>query len=308
MAIALPAASLVATVALNLSIAVAVGASLSSAWLQKGTSPWAARQLRGLRTMILAASGTAIASHIALLWMEAASMAEVPFADAAPAVHTALTATHYGYAWAIGFGSLIVIAIATAAWPRAAAVVRFPALGGFLYSRSIVSHAAAAGDVNWAVAVDWLHLVLVSAWIGAVLVAGLATLRPAPGAAPVERSDRAGYVLALSHSATIALIGIFGTGMVSAWRGLGSLDNAAGNPYATILWIKLAFVGSAALLGAVNRFRVMPGLLDGLRGTAGAPDSPHRKFAAILQVEAIFLLLALSAAAVLSSTSPPMAG
>lgn len=313
MAIVLPSAQLAATVALNLSIAAVVGASLSSTWLHKGASLWAARHVAGLRVAILAATGAAIVSYIALLWLEAASMAEVPIGDAAPAVQAALTATHYGHAWTMGICSLIIIAAVTSVpWPRehgpAAAWVRLLAIGVFLYCRSIVSHAGAGGDVSWAVAADWLHFVLISVWVGEVLVSGLVTLRMPAGVAPDERLDRARYVQALSNSATVALVGILISGLLSAWRGLGSFDNATGNPYATTLLIKLALVGSAALLGGINRFHVMPGLLDHLRGTAGESNRSERTFAAILQVEIIFLMTALVMAAILSSTSPPTAG
>lgn len=94
-------------------------------------------------------------------------------------------------------------------------------------------------------AADWIHLVLISLWIGEVFVAGLVTLREAAGSGQDGRLDRARYIEALSHSATIALVGIFVTGLISAWRGLGGVENVTGNPYATALLIKLALVATA---------------------------------------------------------------
>lgn len=309
----LPLAQLAATVALNLSVAVVTGASMSTAWLRAGRSSWPASHIVRLRAIAQAAVAAALLSYIALLWLEAAAMAEVPITSAAPAVYSVLTATHYGFAWTIGICALAGIAIVTVLrWrPEYAGgvdLVRLLAIGVFLYSRSIVSHAGAGGDVSWAVAADWLHLILISLWVGEVFVAGLVTLRQPARSIQEERLDRAKYIQALSNSATVALVGIFVTGLVSAWRGLGSFDNATSNPYAATLLIKLALVATAAMLGGVNRFFVMPPLLENFRSTASTTASSERRFALVLQIEAIVLFAALILAAVLSSTSPPTAG
>jgi putative copper resistance protein D len=306
-------AQLVATVVLNLAVAVLTGASVSAMWLLGSASQWAAGTVKRLRDVALAAVTAALAADLAMLWIEAAAMAEVPITEAAPAAYTALTATHYGYAWAIGMCALVVAAGATAIrWKtehaRAAGVIRLLAIGLFWYSRSMVSHAAANGDASWAVAADWLHLVLISLWVGGVLVAGLIALRASPGTARADRLAGARYVEALSASATVALAGIVITGIFSAWRGLGSLDNATGNPYASTLLFKLALVACAAMLGGANRFFVMPGLIAQLRGTVHASPTLQRRFALILQIEAIALFAALVLASILSSTSPPTAG
>lgn len=313
MALDLPAAQLGATVVLNLSLAALTGASLSDRWLHANTSHWAMRNLVALRRVCLASVTTALLAYIAVLWLEAASMAEVTLSEAAPAVHSVLTATHYGFAWKIGMVALIVVAVVSALrWaPQrrpVADLVRLAGIAAFLYSRSMVSHAGAGGDVSWAVAADWIHLVLISVWVGEVLVAGFVTLRHAKGTTGQDGAERAQYTQALSNSATIALVGIFVTGIISAWRGLGSLENATGNPYAAVLLLKLALVGVAAALGGLNRFLVMPRLLTDLRTSNGSSDKQEGKFVFILQIESFVLVGALVLAAVLSSTSPPTAG
>lgn len=293
-----------ATVALNLGVALAVGAGMSAAWLRRAASSWAVDKLRWLRGAALAGLALALLAYIAVLWLQAAAMAEVPIAEAAPAVVATLGSTHFGAAWLGGCCALLAAAAATFFGQRAA-WLGMAALGVFLYCRSIVSHAGAEGNLSWTVAADWLHLVLISVWAGEVLVAGLGTLRRA-ASGPADRRDQARYVETLSTSATVALAGIAATGLYAAWRALGSLDNLAGNPYAEVFLVKLSLVAGAALLGGFNRFVVMPGLLAGLRGDgAGAPA---RRFARVLQVEALVLVAVLVAAAVLSSTSPPTAG
>ncbi|WP_426175303.1 copper resistance D family protein [Massilia sp. TWR1-2-2] len=313
MVLEIPSAQLAATVALNLSVAVVTGSSMSTAWLRAGQSTWSARCLVRLRALAQAAVVAAILSYGMVLWLEAAAMAEVPVTAAGPAVSSVLTATHYGLGWTIGMSALALVAMVTAVpWrpdhARAANLVRLLALGVFLYSRSIVSHAGAGGDASWAVAADWIHLVLISLWLGEVVVAGLVTLREAAGSAQDERQERARYIAALSRSATIALVGIFVTGLVGAWRGLGSVENTIGNPYATTLLIKLTLVATATMLGGANRFFVMPALLVQLRDSADRTLDTGRRFTLVLQIEAIVLFAALILAAVLSSTSPPAAG
>jgi putative copper resistance protein D len=224
-------------------------------------------------------------------------------------VQSVIAGTHYGLAWMTGAGALLVLALSLTPPGRrgtAAAALRLPALATLLYSRSMVSHAGAGGDFSWAVAADWVHLVLVSVWLGGVLVAGLAALRPEP-ADPQSRLECAAYVRVLSRSATIALAGIVVTGAFGAWRGLGTIGNAFGNPYATILLLKLALVLGAAALGGLNRFVVMPALLTQLRQAGPAQADAGRRFALILRVEAVLLIAALVAAAFLGSTAPPAA-
>jgi putative copper resistance protein D len=312
-------------------LAVIVGASAASHWLCAGISPWAARLLPRLRAALLGATGIAMTAYVAILWVEAASMAELPVTDALPAVRSVITATHYGMAWMIGAAALVVIGAVCAARDqtgKAASMVRIVAIGVLLYSRSMVSHAGAGGDFTLAVILDWVHLILISLWVGEVLVAGLITL---PGARLTELQSRrecAHYIAALSHSASIALGGIFLTGTVAAWRSLGGFNSAFGNPYAATLLVKVGLVLCAAALGGLNRFVVMPGILSQIRNapargeagderTAGnqsetgkdrtAESAADRRFARILQLEAIFLLAAIVAAAFLSSTPPPTA-
>lgn len=291
-----------ATVALNLSVALAVGGGLSSTWLRRASSCWARDMRRWLRGAALAAFALALPADVAVLWLQGAAMAEVPLAQAAPATQALLAGTHYGAAWIAGFIALLLAAaVAVKARP---AHWTLAALAVFLYTRSIVGHAGADGDLSLPAAADWLHLVLISVWLGEVLVAALGTLRR-PAADYAGRIEQAGYVQALSHSATAALGGIVLTGLYAAWRALGSLDNVVGNPYGATLAIKLALVAAAALLGGANRFMLMPGLLAGLRGRGDGAEPARRRFARVLQIEALVLVAVMIAAAVLSSTGQP---
>lgn len=300
------------TFVLNLALAILVGASAAMLWLRTRASPWARAMLPRLRTALLGAAWAGAPAYAGILWTEAASMAEVPLFDALPAVHSVIHATHYGLAWMIGAAALVVAGAISAAPLRlqtgvAASAIRVLAIAVLLYSRSMVSHAGAAGDFTWALAVDWVHLVLVSLWVGDVVVAGLVTLRRPPGSAPGNRSDCAAYVAALSRSAALALAGIFVTGVLGAWRVLEGPADLVGNPYGITLAIKIGLVLCAAALGGYNRFVVMPSLLRTLTRPGQDTQDAAGRFARVLQVELLVLAAALVAAAFLTSTPPPMA-
>ena len=307
---ALAALLLADTVALNAGLAAAVGALASAVWLLRGgRSPWALRAASALRTALPAALGFTALASLGALWLQAAVMAETPLLQALPAVPTVLGQSHYGSAWLAGAAGLVV-AFAAAWLPTRPPTWRRDALAGitglgiaiFACSRSLVGHAAAHGDVTWAVAVDTVHLLLAGLWTGGVFI-GAWLLPVACGDA--DRTDRAHWVEALSSTATLALAGVVLTGAFNAWRGAdGSVGRLAGTPYGTVLWVKLGLVGVAVALGGANRFFVMPRLLEALRGRPLAVEPPLRRFVRILRVESAVLLAVLAAAAVLAASPP----
>lgn len=296
-----------ATALLNLAMAVLTGATLSQAWLAGAPSGWAARKRALLPRLAWAMLALAALASVAVLWFEAAMLAEVPPAQAGPEVLAVLASTHYGHAWIGGAVALLAIAATSALRHRFALGARLLAIGVFFYTRSMVSHAVGDGLVSLAVVLDWLHLVFISVWVGEVVVAGLVTLARVGQASAHEQADMARYVRALSTTATFALGAIVVSGLFNAWRGLGGIGNLAGTAYGTALVVKLAFVAGAALLGGFSRFFVMPGVLATLRGGAHGPRRPERHFVFILRIETLALLGAVAAAAILSSTAPPMA-
>jgi putative copper resistance protein D len=309
MSLDLQAMQRAATVLLDLAVAVTAGGALSMLWLSRSASDWAGERRRIAHAWALAGVLVALPANAALLWLEAAAMAEVPLAEAGEAVFSMLTATHYGMAWSVGMGALLVAAALGTFLParasRAATGATLAALAVFWYAHSMVSHAASEGDFSVALLANWAHLALISVWVGEVIVAGMATLAGIGPGSKQDRRARAAYVASVSSSATCALAGIFVTGMYSAWHNLGGIHALVGNPYGYTLLAKLAVVGVAALLGGFNRFIVMPPWLEReCAGQVAREALPHR-FTRVLQVEAVVLLAVLVLAAVLASTSPP---
>lgn len=289
---------LLSTAVLNAAAALAVGTSLAGQWLTRS----APAQANALRRWTIAALLLALGAGAVVLWCEAAIMAEVPLSGAFSSLPLVVTDTHYGLAWRIGTGALAAAALLQSTRARWADAATLLLLACFMYTRSMVSHSASEGDFSVPIVADWLHLVCVSAWVGPVLAAGLLVL---PRAAAWQAGAGA-FVQALSGTATVALGGIVATGLFNAWHNLGGAGQALGSDYAGLLFLKIVLVLAAAALGGVNRMFVMPGLIAAEPGTPVASRALGT-FVRFLRIETGLLALVLLVAALLSSTSPPMA-
>lgn len=303
----------VATLLLNFSLAALVGAVLTewhigstdSAW-----SLWRHRRQQQLRRLIFISSAGVVTMMIVLLVIETAMMAELRWYEVFSSVPEVLTSTHFGRTWIAGMclivlNLLLQLPVLASRWRTMLCMML---LTGFILSRSLVSHAVAAGAISWQVAIDTSHLLLVSVWLGEVLVAAFVMLRIACGPSPDDRRDCARYVAQLSTSATIALVGILVTGIINSWRGIGSaagLQHLADTAWGWILLFKISGVAVAAVFGALNRWGALPDLLLHLRSSSLASVPAQRRFALTLQVETIVLTAVLMAAAMLTNSAPP---
>ncbi|HWJ94489.1 MAG TPA: CopD family protein [Telluria sp.] len=266
-------------------LALAAGASLSALWVGRD----AAHPLkRAARIGALAA----LAAHLALLWLQAASMAEVPLAQALPEMRTVLAETHYGIAWLAGLAA-VAVALAAARHPR----VVLAALAAALYAKAMSSHAAGHGDLSVAMLVHWSHLAAVTAWSGAVFAGAVAALPQALARdAALPR-----YANALSATATVALGVALASGAGSAWLNLNEVGLSLRNPYQALLLAKVLLVLCAAGLGGYNRWRGMPPLAH---PQPEVRQAAAWRFGAVLRIEAFVLLAVLALAAVLGTTPP----
>ena len=222
-----------------------------------------------------------LAGSVVALWAATALMADAALPEAFGMLPAVMMQTAYGQA---GLASIALVALLLAR-PRdwVAAVL----LGLFALARASVSHAGEHGLFSVAVGVQWLHLVLIGAWLGCVGVGGWMVLPAAPGAT---------YLSWLSRTATLALAGIMASGVFNAWQRLGAPGRLVDTSYGQILTLKLGLVAVALLLGACNRFVGFPAAARGNHGPAMM----------VLRFESLVLLGALGAAAVLASLQPPM--
>jgi putative copper resistance protein D len=300
MALDLQTVQRIDTALVNLAVAVLTGAAVARLRLERDASGWAAARLQPVRTAARAAAVVALLANLATLWLESAAMAEVPVMEAGGATWAMLTSTHLGVAWSIGMFALTTAA--AAGTPR----LILCALAVFWYTRGMVSHAASDGDFSLRLVADWVHLGLISLWVGEVAVAGVIAMQAAPVMTPDDRGARAAYVRSLSNSATFALAGIVVTGLYAAWRNVGGWADLSGTPYGQTLVAKLLVVGIAAALGGFNRFVVMPAWLARESAGEAAPAFLPARFRHVLWIEGCVLLAAVVLAAWLASTSPPV--
>ena len=169
-------------------------------------------------------------------------------------------------------GGVVVTAVAT--WFLAAGVRRVEepepveswrlvfvgvAAGITMLLHALVGHAAGPSSLRGVnLLVQWLHLLAVGTWIGGLvwLLAGLrGRERPEQAASAVRFSKLAAPVLGL-----VAVTGLSrALHLAGGWQGL--LDS----PYGRFLDVKVALFGGLVLMGALNRFRVVPTLVDGAR-------------------------------------------
>ena len=296
------------TAVLNVAVAVLTGASLCRLWLGRDVSSWAEARRQPVHHAATVSAVVALFANLVVLWLESAAMAEVPVTQAAGAMWSMLNSTHLGIAWAIGMVGLAFAAVGTFIRsdrnPRPA-LVSMAALAVFWYTRSMVSHAASDGDFSVRLLADWVHLSLISLWVGEVILSGGVMLRASGNMTAADRRARAAYVGSLSSSATFALAGIFVTGLYATWRSLGGFENLVGNPYGNTLVAKLLLVGVAAMLGGYNRFFVMPPWLKRESAGNAASELFPLRFRRVVWIEALVLLAVVVLAAWLASTSPP---
>jgi copper transport protein len=125
------------------------------------------------------------------------------------------------------------------------------AIGASLAGSALAGHASSLGGPIFA-GVDWLHLVSVAAWLGALpglllLVARSRTVRGMPLAAALRRHSR----LAMVAAPVVALTGIANSPLV-----LGTARQLVGSDYGDLLLAKALLFSTAIGLGAANFFLV----------------------------------------------------
>ena len=292
------------TAVLHAGFALCLGALTSMLWTREAGCRWAREVYGDSRALLKAAAALSLVAAVIGLWLQSAMMAEVPLMEALPAMVAMTRTTHYGHAGAAGIAALLLVWGAAVWLGRAATSTAFGlallGLAVFAYTRSIDSHAGAHGDVSAAVAIDWLHLVLACWWAGIVFVGTWVLRRPAQLA--LDRLATAFWIARLSTAATFALAGIVATGLWNVWRGTeGMLGQVVGSAYGNALFIKVGLVLVAACLGAFNRFRVLPSLLDSLRAASAGRTEGQATFCRALRIESFVLAGVLIAAAFLSS-------
>lgn len=214
--------------------------------------------------------GIALASHVAWLWLQAASMAGVPVLSALPVdgLARALTETQFGRVWALRLGALVLLGAfllfrSGEETRRDWLALRFESLllgGAALGALAWAGHAAATeGALQLAhLVADVVHLLVAGLWVGGLLplaITLLTTRRDEPDGA--TRGENA--LLAARRFSTLALIAVaalLASGAVNTWVLVGDVARLIGTPYGVALLAKLVLLAVLLVVAAINRGRL----------------------------------------------------
>jgi copper transport protein len=151
-----------------------------------------------------------------------------------------------GRAWLVRLVLLAAVAVVGTRLARRAGEGRPQALlpaavvGGLalLATITVTGHAVSGDLVGLAVVTDLVHLSAVSVWLGGLAVLLGAVLRPADG---VGDSRAEAIAMRFSDVAFAAVMVIVASGVVQAWRQLGSWDALVDTSYGRLLLVKVGF-------------------------------------------------------------------
>jgi copper transport protein len=190
--------------------------------------------------------------------------------------------------------------------PALPARLALVAAGGLLaLTPALAGHPAAQSPRGLLTALDLLHVVAMSAWLG-----GLAFLLGAVPAATrrLQAPDRsrllAGTLARFSPVALVSVAVLLATGVAQAWIHLDAFGDLVDSAFGRAVAVKSALAITLVGLGAVQRRRVMPALR---RVAAGGepPGAAGRLLRRTLRAEVALLVVVLAVTGVLTSTSPP---
>jgi putative copper resistance protein D len=166
--------------------------------------------------------------------------------------------------------------------------------------KASLGHAADAGVASAAIGMQTLHVLVTSVWGGLAMAAGLAVL-PALGTS-TARGMLIRTATQVSNVSVMAVGFVLLSGIFNAVRGSGgSLQAIQFSTWGHVLTLKLVLVAMALVLGGLNRFLALPRL----RRTASTMDA--HTFVNVLYLEALAMIGAFVAAAVLSHSVPAFA-
>jgi copper transport protein len=113
------------------------------------------------------------------------------------------------------------------------------------------SHAASGTFALGKLALQWVHVLAVGAWIGGLAALLLATRgEPAP--------EKANAAERFSAIAGVAIFAVGVTGLARALNETGSIGALVGTTYGRLIIAKSELLIALAILGAVNRYRHVP--------------------------------------------------
>ena len=213
-------------------------------------------------------------------------------AQATAALPLVLTRTHFGAIWIARAAALALLLIVSASRAAAARTAGLALSVGVALSSSLTGHAADFGDLSPTVLVDWLHGVAAMTWTGG-LFALVLTMGRARDAWPAEMVAVAAR--RFSRLAGYCVLVVVASGIYNTWAQVPSLTALWTTTYGAALSVKIALALAIVVIGAINRYRVLPRL-----GAKGASTRLSR----LVAREALFAVIVFGCTAVLAESTP----
>jgi copper transport protein len=175
-----------------------------------------------------------------------------------------------------------------------------------LFIPGVTGHAGQTSPRGLSIALDWIHLVAGSIWLGGLI--GLLVLwlsladTEAPGA-PSRVQVLAVVVPRFSNIAFASVIALVASGTAATIVHMPAVNALWETSYGVAILVKIGLLSVALVLGAVNLLRTRPTLLAARERTEG--QSAARLLRRAISGEIVIVAGAVFAAAVLSSVAPP---
>jgi putative copper export protein/cytochrome c551/c552 len=231
-----------------------------------------------------------------------------------------LTRTHFGSIWIARVVALALLLAASIWRSRAGRAVALVLALGVALTNTLTGHAADWGDRSFTVLVDWLHAVAATAWTGGLFGLALA-IGPAWGAPSNAASAElvAGLARRFSRLAGYCLLIVIASGVYNAWIQVPTLAALWTTTYGVALLLKGMLALGLAVVGAVNRYLVLPALGPSrprrlgrtrrlcriaLFGAASAPGSARTRLSRLVGREAVVAVVVFGCTAVLGESTP----
>lgn len=262
-------------------------------------------RLLGVALMLLAITG------LLLLLVRVMQMSSMRSADAIELLPSVLRQTHFGKAWSLHLFGLLVLGLCWGAhvqMPRRWIACLMLAVLYFLtLTYSATSHAADAGDFTVSELNDCVHLAAAASWGGGIF-ATLLLIVPSFWRDPYRNRKFLNDMLRrLSTLSAIALVFVVISGATNMAIRVGGLDNLLNSSYGHVLIGKLLLVAVMVTIGGINRLVLIPGVARWVKRPKRVNPYAFRWLLVSLRVDAILVLLILTAASMLVQGMPPAA-
>jgi copper transport protein len=233
-----------------------------------------------------------------------------------------LNSTRYGFTWVLKSVSavlLMVMMLAIWQWNRRGGIglweiaVAIASLG--MLGQSLGSHAAAIDPAHGGhvlglplpIVSDWLHMVMVAAWVGGLGYLAMALL-PSFGAAGMSQEERRAFlgrsIPRFSRVAIFSVVALAVTGTYNLLLHSNDLGAIVGSGYGQVLALKIGLFGALVAIGAINLRRLTPRLLGKVE-SAPSDGGPVRRMGRNIRLEVALGVLALLCAGGLTLLPPP---